>query len=181
MAEAAAANAAKAPEGFVADAGYDTYEGAQACARMGSDAVVAPHDATWQFWSVDEGLAVRCPLGHPALPSTVKESERGGQYLVLRVAACRGCPFYEPCCGPSGGHRTLSHPVGCDPVHRLRAARLSRSALGRESMRTRMATVETLFGNVKWNMGLRRFATRGLAGARTEWTLALMAWNLRIH
>jgi len=46
----------------------------------------------------------------------------------------------------------------------------------------RKSTVETVFGIIKQVLGFRQFQLRGLAGARGEWNLVCLAWNLkRMH
>ena len=39
--------------------------------------------------------------------------------------------------------------------------------------------VESVFGDIKTNMGFRRFRTRGLKMVSTEWGLVSMAHNMR--
>ena len=36
-----------------------------------------------------------------------------------------------------------------------------------------------MFGIIKSALGLRQFLLRGLAGARGEWSLVTMAWNIK--
>ena len=36
-----------------------------------------------------------------------------------------------------------------------------------------------MFGIIKAVMGFRRFSLRGLNGARGEWSLVTMAWNIK--
>jgi len=50
---------------------------------------------------------------------------------------------------------------------------------GRASYALRKQTVEPVFGIIKSVMGFRQFQLRGIAGARNEWTLACLAWNLK--
>jgi hypothetical protein len=43
---------------------------------------------------------------------------------------------------------------------------------------TRGATVEPVFGTIKWTRGINRFRCRGLVAARHEWRLAAMTHNI---
>jgi transposase len=177
MVEQTVENAQARPVQVVADAGYDTYEGAAACAERGIEAILAPHDAAGTFWTVTKEDKIVCPMGQEARPSGKPLPISGKRYQTLRVATCRACPLAAECSGPSRT-RTLSHPVGTDPIHRLNAAYRSRSPEGKAAMQERMATIEPVFADVKWNKGLGRFRLSRLTGARLEWTLIHLARNL---
>lgn len=61
-------------------------------------------------------------------------------------------------------------------AHRLQTAE------GKALYAKRKSTVETVFGIIKQVLGFRQFHLRGLHGARGEWNLVCMAWNLkRLH
>jgi len=46
----------------------------------------------------------------------------------------------------------------------------------------RKTTVETVFGNIKANLGFRRFSRRGLDATSSEWRLVCTVHNLlKIH
>ena len=57
--------------------------------------------------------------------------------------------------------------------HRLKTRR------GRKLYALRKCTVEPVFGLIKRAMKFRQFSLRGLNGARGEWDLVCMAWNLK--
>ena len=57
--------------------------------------------------------------------------------------------------------------------HRLQTRR------GRKLYALRKCTVEPVFGLIKHVMKFRQFLLRGLTGARGEWSLACLAWNLK--
>ena len=57
--------------------------------------------------------------------------------------------------------------------HRLQTRR------GRKWYALRKCTVEPVFGLIKQVMKFRQFLLRGLTGARGEWSLACLAWNLK--
>ena len=173
------ANAGATPEELVADAGYDTHEGATTCEELGVKAIIASKEPLMKFWTVTDDDKIVCPLGNEAVPSGKPNlnKETGKMYQELRVKGCSKCPLYDGCCD-SKGARTLSYPEGADPVHRINSTYRARSPEGKAAMRERLATIEPVFADIKWNKGLNRFKLRGLTGARIEWTLIHMARNL---
>ena len=50
---------------------------------------------------------------------------------------------------------------------------------GRQLYALRKSTVEPVFGLIKRVMKFRQFSLRGVAGARGEWKLVCLAWNLK--
>jgi predicted transcriptional regulator len=70
-----------------------------------------------------------------------------------------------------------------DPVE-VRRVMVERLATehGAAAYAKRKTTVETVFGNVKANLGFRRFSTRGLTATSSEWRLICTVHNLlKIH
>jgi transposase len=64
-----------------------------------------------------------------------------------------------------------------DPVHR-RMRRKLRDPVGRRIYQRRKAIVEPVFGVLKEQRGMRRFARRGWSQVAVEWALACTAYNL---
>ena len=58
-------------------------------------------------------------------------------------------------------------------AHRLK------TKAGRALYALRKQTPEPVFGIIKSTLGFRQFSLRGLAGARGEWSLVTMAWNIK--
>ena len=50
---------------------------------------------------------------------------------------------------------------------------------GRALYALRKQTVEPVFGIIKSVMCFRQFLLRGLEAVRREWTLVMMAWNIK--
>jgi hypothetical protein len=50
---------------------------------------------------------------------------------------------------------------------------------GRKKRARRSVEVESVFGNIKWNYGMRRFLLRGLEKVKTEWGLHSIAHDIR--
>ncbi len=68
-------------------------------------------------------------------------------------------------------------PENPTPVEAM-AYRL-RTPQGRALYALRKQTPEPVFGIIKSVLGFRQFLLRGLDGARGEWRLVTMAWNLK--
>jgi len=86
-----------------------------------------------------------------------RESHYGGLYAR----------FAEP--APLAGKSTPMAAMR----HRLQTRR------GRKLYALRKCTVEPVFGLIKQVMKFRQFLLRGLSGARGEWSLVCLAWNMK--
>ena len=93
---------------------------------------------------------------------------------IARRSDCERCPLKPRC--TRGRERRLSRDVNEDARDHARA--LMETDAFRESARRRKK-IETLFGDVKRNLGLTRLRLRGLAGARDEFLLTAIVQNLR--
>lgn len=92
---------------------------------------------------------------------------------------CTGCLFYERCCkSAQGQNRTLKVNERLDQYKQQARGNLN-SQKGFELRRRRSIEIESCFGDIKANMGFRRFHLRGLKKVTTEFTLVAMAHNLR--
>jgi transposase len=169
-------NLGEVPEKVVADTGYDSTEGLEA--EMEVDAIVAVQGQSPHFWTVTPDDEVLCPMGQPAT-FVGETTDRGKPIQVLRVHGCPSCPLYGECCNTRCG-RTLKLPVGCNPATRILAAYRARGPEGKLAMIERMASIEPVFADIKWNKKMTRFLLRGLPGAETEWTLMHLVRNLMI-
>src|ERR1019366_4934655 len=171
-------NLGENPEKVVADTGYDSTEGLQACAELEVDAIVAIEGQSPTFWTITPEDEILCPMGQPAT-FVGETTDRGKPIQVLRVHGCSACMFYGTCCSTRCG-RTLKLPVGCNPIHRILAAYRARGPEGKAAMVERMASIEPVFADIKWNKKMTRFLLRGMPGVTTEWTLAHTVRNLLI-
>src|SRR5665811_426554 len=77
-----------------------------------------------------------------------------------------------------------NHRAGrSDPIE-VRQTMIERLATehGAAAYSKRKTTVETVFGNIKANLGFRRFSMRGLDATSSEWRLVCTVHNLlKIH
>jgi hypothetical protein len=111
-----------------------------------------------------------------------KTHKRTGYVSAIKEYACEsctGCPFYEKCCkSTQGGNRTIQ--VNEKLEHYKQQARINlQSEQGTVLRKQRSIEIESCFGDIKHNMGFRRFHLRGLKKVSTEITLVAIAHNLR--
>ena len=92
-------------------------------------------------------------------------------------ANCGECPSRADCVG-DGKMRSITSDVY--EAQRRRMMDKMKSEQGKEAYKKRKETVEWPFGNIKQNLGLREFFTRGLENVKTEHNLACIAHNLTV-
>lgn len=163
------------PEAPVADRGYETAENADFLEKKGVEPCLHPKNQDADFWSFDGQGRIVCPEGSPLVPRD--QFVRFGRKTTRRyVKQCPECPSRQGC--HSAQHKPLSFPSEVDPSARIRNAHRCRSPECRKILARRGPAVETLFGQLKWNKGFRRFRHRGLAMVRAEIQMECMAHNL---
>ena len=171
----------------VAGGGFDQGYNAQAAVAAGSLLVVAsavsqaPNDKQQLEPMLDKIAALADELGKPEnlLADT-------GYFSAANVAACEKAGI-EPliAMGRQPHHPPLAErfqaapeaPQNPTPVEAM-AHRLTTPA-GRGLYALRKQIPEPVFGIIKSALGFRQFLLRGLAGARGEWSLVTMAWNIK--
>jgi hypothetical protein len=148
---------------------------------------IDPHIPVWDKSKRDDGTFSRqdftfdedadayiCPVGK-ALKSTGKLHDGKTRLYRASKLDCERCPLKARCC-PNTPSRKISRDVN-EP-----ARDHARSLMGTEayllSGRQRKK-IETLFGDIKRNLGLTRLRLRGLTGAQDEFLLAATVQNLR--
>lgn len=166
----------------VADAGFSNGEQLAACEATGITAYVPPNRATnnqgdGQFFPksafvFDEPReAYRCPAGQWLMRKQINRKERA---VIYAATACGNC-LLKPRC-TQAGQRLVSRHLHEVALERAR----DRCAARPDMMRLRRALVEHPFGTLKERiLGDGRFLLRGLAGARTEFSLAAPAYNFK--
>jgi transposase len=118
----------------------------------------------------------RCPAGRE-LPYLDSGADRWGRrYRRYRGVQCDTCALRAGCTNSPKG-RTIRRYPG-DELKELMAQILSHPA-ARRQYRRRCAIVEPVFGHLRERQGLKRFHRRGLRGARVEFALHCLAFNLR--
>lgn len=116
-----------------------------------------------------------CPQGKQL---THRHSYVDGRTLVkvYETSECRQCPAKELCTKSKKNGRNIKSRG--DEMLRIEMYQKVRSEKGKERYKLRKR-VESHFGDIKQNGGLREFLTRGLSSVRTEFNLACTAHNLK--
>lgn len=117
-----------------------------------------------------------CPRGVELPLEAVNNATTGKP--ALRVYRCHDatCPVRAKCTTSKEARRIKRH---CHEDALARQANKLGTAENRILWSLRKEIVEHVFGIVKAIDGFRRFTVRGLAGAKTQWSLACLALNLR--
>lgn len=98
---------------------------------------------------------------------------------IYEANDCSGCPFFDQCCGPKKEiNRKLKINEKLESYKRKMRSNLQ-SEKGWELRKSRGVEIESCFGDIKHNMGVRRCHLRGLKKVKTDFCLIAMAHNLR--
>lgn len=166
---------------IVADAGYSNGEQAGACERLGIVTHIPANrsgnpqgDGTLydrRLFVYDETTdTMRCPANQVLKRKQLYRRGRATFYAA-EASVCGACPLKNAC--TEGRYRTVSRHWEDDELRRMHERATP------EAMRLRRCTVERPFAELKERLFGRRFLLRGLAGARGEMALAVMAFNLK--
>jgi len=168
----------------VADRGYTNLEQVKECLSMG----IVPHvEKTKNSNNYKLGLftkedftydpatdTYRCPSGEDLRPIGWQRKRNGQRVTVYRNAqACRQCPIRQQC--TRGPMRRIER----QPDENIAEQMHARVAANPEVQRRRKALVEHPFGIMKQALNFRQFLTRGIGNVRTEFSLVVLAYNLR--
>ena len=122
-----------------------------------------------------------CPAGHPMSYRETRPYKTRNGYLSERrfygCDQCQTCPL-KPQCTKAKGNRRIQVSFKLR-AYQQQARENLLSEQGIELRKKRAVDVETPFGNIKQNMGYRRFLLRGLKKVEIEWGLVCMAHNMR--
>ncbi len=133
------------------------------------------------FFYNKEGDYYKCPAGKK-LNYTRTNKKRGRDILVYVKKKCKGCRYSDKCfkAGSKGLHKLILRDAKENLAEQM--ARRAASEDGRKKMHQRRSTVEPIIGNIKENLGFRRFRLKGLLGVKAEFALMCIAHNInRIH
>jgi transposase len=108
--------------------------------------------------------------GRTGYQSTLKE---------YRCEDCQGCPFYQLCCKSTTGENRLIKVNEKLETYKQLARENLNNQHGIGLRKQRCIEIESCFGDIKHNMGFRRFHLRGIKKVETEFSLVAMAHNLR--
>jgi transposase len=102
---------------------------------------------------------------------------KGKDMRIYQGANCLECALNPQCVKSKYGVKVIKSDE-FEKERRDMAVKL-KSEEGKRKYNIRIITVEYPFGNIKQNIGLREFLTRGVKKVKTEFNLACIAHNLR--
>ena len=179
----------------IADAGYGGEENYAYLENKGTVAVVKYNtyqkekSRKWkedafrsENWEYDKkGKYYVCPNGRKLTwRERKKEKNHSGYAMTVDRYECESCKYcrLKKQCTKAKGNRMIERNERW-----LRLKRKARRTLedGRyvELRKQRSVEVETVFGQIKGNLGYRRFLLRGMAKVSTEWGLLVLGYNLK--
>ena len=180
MAEAASEALGKpATLNVIADTGYSNGEHASRCEETGivthvpAKRSVNPHGLFDRstFTYQPDGDTFVCPEGKTLTRKQLNWPMRSIRYEAS-IKDCRACPSRTLC--TKSEWRVVSRSLDDDALNRMNARATP------AVMRLRRTTVEHPFGTIKYRIfGHPRLLLRGLVGAQTEMSLAVMAYNIK--
>lgn len=97
---------------------------------------------------------------------------------VYKASGCASCSRREACTKSKEGNRTITVNNQLDIYKKIARTNLE-SPKGIDLRKRRSVEIESCFGDIKHNMGFRRFHLRGLKKVKTEITIVSIAHNLR--
>jgi transposase len=167
----------------VADRGYYNASEIKACVDVGVTPLVAKPQisGSWQRglftkddFTYDESRdCYRCPAGEVLSYRSTAE-KRGRWYHHYRTAACGGCEIKAQCTRSRHGRKIerWEHEAVLEEMARRLAARP-------KIMNQRAMLAEHPFGTAKRWMDQGYFLLRGLEKVATEWSMTVLAYNLK--
>lgn len=182
------------PKSGTADGAYGNEENYNYCEENGIAAYIKypgyykeskgtlkhPFDPSQLFFNEKENVLI-CPMGQRMAYCGQSEevTKRGYKRLVskYKAANCVGCPLRGRC-HKQEGNRIVRLSLAGRKYREQARHRLS-SEEGQEKKIRRNIEVEGFFGNLKANLGVRRFTLKGLEGTNIEMGLLSIATNLR--
>lgn len=122
-----------------------------------------------------------CPMGQQmnCIEQATRKTKTGYLQQVKKYQAqnCRGCPL-RGMCHKAKGDRIIERNHNLIRL-KEKAKKLLLSEAGIAHRKRRCWDVEAVFGNIKQNMGFKRFMLRGMEKVTTEIGLIAMAHNLK--
>ena len=170
----------------LADAGYHSGNNLKACARDGRPVLIPDPKRKYRggqyhkdrFIYDASGDTYTCPEGRRLRFSRYMQANTARVRLYrTRRGVCQSCPAFGVCTVDAVHGRALT--MGPHEETLLHHRALMATGEARAASRRRGQLIEPVFGIIKEQMGLRRFALRGLTNVAAEWTMMVTAFNLR--
>jgi len=188
----------RVPQNLITDAGYGSeenyefLEGENITAYVKYNTFHKEASKKWrenptevQNFSYDEPTdRYFCPMGRPLIfmQNLKRKSDTGYESLirVYECLNCAGCPHRNQCVKSEEAFASRRIYINRRLNElRVQARELLTSETGLEMRSKRPVEVESVFGNIKGNFGVRRFLLRGLNKVTIEWGLYSFAHNMR--
>lgn len=186
------------PENIVADAGYGSEENYEYLESENLTSYVKYNtfhkesSRKWkkdvlriQNWSYDESEDFyTCGYGRPLMFLYERQQKSDNGYVsTIRVYEshdCSECPYRDKCVksGKPDAKRRIYINRRLNELKAQARENLT-SGKGIELRKRRCTEVETAFGDIKGNLGVRRFALKGIEKTTIEWGLISLAHNMR--
>lgn len=167
-----------------ADAGYASTEDLKKCLDQGTDVIVPSvrqvKDPSTRIrkehFSYDaKSDCYRCPQGHTLRYVGDHKKNKSRIYWISDPSLCQCCSQFGSCTKSNQGRRVERMFLEEVREHlEQRYLQVDAQAV----YRRRKLRVEHPFGHMKYNLGLRTFLLRGLAGVRSEAAIAATCFNL---
>ena len=124
-----------------------------------------------EFQYDQETDTFRCPAKQTLIRKQLSRKDRA-VYYASKPEVCGACSMKARC--TTGAQRLVSRHLHEEALQRMQQRATP------EMMRLRRSTVEHPFASLKYHIfGHPRFLLRGLKGAQTEISLAVMVYNLK--
>lgn len=182
------------PKSITADAGYGNEETYRYCEGKEMEAYLkytgyykeeqgalkAPFAPSQLYYNEELNVLI-CPMGQHMTYCGEGEEKTASGYTRktsrYKAVNCAGCPL-RGMCHKQDDNRVVTISHKGQNYRQQARARLSTKE-GRAKCLRRNAEVEGFFGNLKANLGRRRFTLKGLTGVNIEMGLLSIATNLR--
>lgn len=135
-----------------------------------------------RFTYLEDKNAYRCPEGHDARFIDKQRVWRSGNERLTEYryrmdeSHCSDCPLRSQCLRPTSKSRTIKRLEGAELIEAMKAKMATEE--GKARARQRGKIIERTFGDTKQNRVLRRYHGYGLANAKVENGLAVLAQNV---
>lgn len=120
----------------------------------------------------------RCPAGHTLHPGQWKvEADTLMRVRHYGTRACKHCPLRTQCTASAASPRKIGRHEGQELKDAM--VQVFQHPAARKRYARRAHLVEPVFAELKERQGLKRFHRKGLRGARLEFSLHCLAFNLK--
>lgn len=165
-------NTGKEPKQVIADKGYTEQEHlVKLEERKIEGFILQRKDRNQEFTYNEEKDSYTCPEGRELY--CVSKGKKEHRYFTDK---CAGCARKSKCSRCRSNKRVLTIKPSYPAAQRMR--RKLNTAEGKKMSILRSATIEPLFGFIKYARGLRQMTVRGLARVSDAWKLELASYNI---